>query len=549
MPRSSTSTASKRRRSTVRTLHRQGRKAICYLDVGSWESYRPDAGQFPRSVIGNRYEGFPDERWLDIRRFQLLRRAAASAGSRCAPARASTRSSPTTSPAGKTRPAFRSPRADQLRFNRWIARQVHARGMAVALKNDGGQVEQLVGSFDFAIVEQCFQYEECGLYKPFVEARQGGLRGRVRTRPGRSSAPPPRRSASARSASPTTSSPAPGSRASRLLRLGRLISGRARTRKPAKETRWDSTSTTSHPRSCRRETRTFARLCASLTEEAEAIGWYEQRLAVEADAEAQGDHARRPGGGVQALRDGPRVPPAPQPALAADREGVLFQDGDIVEHGEAAEAGSAEGDGGDDATRSGRRLARNRQPQGGGTMNHLLRQLAPISDAGWELLDDEARERLQRLAGGAPAGRLRRPPRLAALGDQPRPRRGGRLAGRRRRHRRAAPRPAAGRAAGRVHGLAGRAGATTTAAPSTPTSRRSTRPRSGSRSPRTSPSSTAGPRPASPASPRPRRSRRSRSATAPRTTRARSPARSRRCARSASKGPTASRSAPTSTRG
>ena len=33
-------------------------------------------------------------------------------------------------------------------------------------------------------------------------------------------------------------------------------------------------------------TRTFARLCASLTEEAEAIGWYEQRLALETDAEA-----------------------------------------------------------------------------------------------------------------------------------------------------------------------------------------------------------------------------------------------------------------------
>ena len=35
------------------------------------------------------------------------------------------------------------------------------------------------------------------------------------------------------------------------------------------------------------ETRTFARLCASLTEEAEAIGWYEQRLAVEPDSEAR----------------------------------------------------------------------------------------------------------------------------------------------------------------------------------------------------------------------------------------------------------------------
>ena len=35
-------------------------------------------------------------------------------------------------------------------------------------------------------------------------------------------------------------------------------------------------------------TRTFARLCTSLTEEAEAIGWYEQRLAI-AWVLAQGD--------------------------------------------------------------------------------------------------------------------------------------------------------------------------------------------------------------------------------------------------------------------
>jgi hypothetical protein len=35
------------------------------------------------------------------------------------------------------------------------------------------------------------------------------------------------------------------------------------------------------------ETRTFARLCASLTEEADAIGWYEQRMAVEPDREAR----------------------------------------------------------------------------------------------------------------------------------------------------------------------------------------------------------------------------------------------------------------------
>lgn len=35
------------------------------------------------------------------------------------------------------------------------------------------------------------------------------------------------------------------------------------------------------------ETRTFARMIASLTEEAEAIDWYEQRISVEQDAEAR----------------------------------------------------------------------------------------------------------------------------------------------------------------------------------------------------------------------------------------------------------------------
>src|ERR1700712_5249850 len=48
-------------RADVAALHRQGAEVICYLDVGSWEEYRPDAGQFPKSVIGAVYEGFPEE--------------------------------------------------------------------------------------------------------------------------------------------------------------------------------------------------------------------------------------------------------------------------------------------------------------------------------------------------------------------------------------------------------------------------------------------------------------------------------------------------------
>jgi hypothetical protein len=155
-------------KTTVRALHRLGRKVICYLDVGSWENFRPDAGQFPRSAIGNRYEGFPNEKWLDISRFRSFAAPLKRRIAMCA-RKGFDAVEPDNIAGWENKTGFDISAANQLRFNRWIARQVHARGMSVALKNDGGQVKELLGSFDFAIVEQCFQYEECGLYRPFTE--------------------------------------------------------------------------------------------------------------------------------------------------------------------------------------------------------------------------------------------------------------------------------------------------------------------------------------------------------------------------------------------
>ncbi len=155
----------------VRELHRRGRRVICYLDVGSWESYRPDRGEFPRSVIGLPYAGFPNERWLDVGRFHRFERPLKQRFAMCA--RKGFDAVEPDNLAGwepENHTGFRITQADQLRFNRWVARQVHARSMAVALKNDGRQAHRLLGDFDFAIVEQCFQYEECGYYRPFVRA-------------------------------------------------------------------------------------------------------------------------------------------------------------------------------------------------------------------------------------------------------------------------------------------------------------------------------------------------------------------------------------------
>ena len=85
------------------------------------------------------------------------------------------------------------------------------------------------------------------------------------------------------------------------------------------------------------ETRTFARMIASLTEETEAINWYEQRLSVEQDAQAraimhnaQKEEFKHFGMDLEFLL---RRKPEWKVAL----QNILFKEGDIVQHGEAAE--------------------------------------------------------------------------------------------------------------------------------------------------------------------------------------------------------------------
>ena len=62
--------------------------------------------------------------------------------------------------------------ADQLKFNRAVAAAAHRKDLAVGLKNDLDQVAELVGDFDWAINEQCFQYNECQLLSPFIASRK-----------------------------------------------------------------------------------------------------------------------------------------------------------------------------------------------------------------------------------------------------------------------------------------------------------------------------------------------------------------------------------------
>ena len=154
--------------SQVAAIHAAGARAVCYIDAGTWENWRPDAGAFPSSVLGNN-NGWPGEKWLDIRQVSILGPIMTARVALCA--QKGFDGVEFDNVDGYTNPTgFPLTAQDQLNYNEFLANLAHSYGLAVALKNDGGQVKQLLPYFDFAIAESCFDYSECGLYSPFVSA-------------------------------------------------------------------------------------------------------------------------------------------------------------------------------------------------------------------------------------------------------------------------------------------------------------------------------------------------------------------------------------------
>ena len=91
------------------------------------------------------------------------------------------------------------------------------------------------------------------------------------------------------------------------------------------------------------ETRTFARMCANLTEEAEAIGWYEQRMSLEKDPESVAIMEDSMAEEFKHFSMDLEFLLRRKPKWRQIARGTLFQDGDIVANGGAAEAAASAG--------------------------------------------------------------------------------------------------------------------------------------------------------------------------------------------------------------
>jgi hypothetical protein len=175
----------------VDAIHASGRHVIGYITVGDIERFRPDYQQFVDfdracggCMIGNPFSRtFPDEFWANLnnrqgqRDFMLQMIRARMDKVAAAGFDGIETDIMDTYAQGKKYTGWDVSSRTQLNYNIALANMAHADGLSVALKNDGGQISDLLPYFDYAINEQCFQYSECDgggypapAWRAFVEA-------------------------------------------------------------------------------------------------------------------------------------------------------------------------------------------------------------------------------------------------------------------------------------------------------------------------------------------------------------------------------------------
>jgi hypothetical protein len=153
--------------SVVSKLHGMGRKVLCYIDVGTWEKWRPDAKDFPKSVLGHKDGHWAGERWLDIRQTNILEPIMGARFQLCKK-KGFDGVDPDNIDGYQNKTGFPLTAAEQLTYDEWVADEAHSLDLAVDQKNDPAQLKPLDTHFDFAVDEQCFQQGWCDKLVPYT---------------------------------------------------------------------------------------------------------------------------------------------------------------------------------------------------------------------------------------------------------------------------------------------------------------------------------------------------------------------------------------------
>ncbi|OBT62594.1 hypothetical protein VE03_08490 [Pseudogymnoascus sp. 23342-1-I1] len=146
----------------------QGRKVICYFSAGSYEDWRPDAASFKPEDYGNGLEGWEGEYWLNTSspnaRNIMLTRLDQAAKKGCDGV------DPDNIDGYENASGLDLTMDTAVDFVTFLADATHARNMSFGLKNGAKIVNRVLDLIQWNVVEECVQYDECGDYKPVIDA-------------------------------------------------------------------------------------------------------------------------------------------------------------------------------------------------------------------------------------------------------------------------------------------------------------------------------------------------------------------------------------------
>jgi hypothetical protein len=156
--------------SVVSQLHQAGKKVICYVSVGSWEDWRPDASAFPAAVLGKDYPGWPGEKFVDIRA-QALRDIMAKRLDVCK-SKGFDAVEPDNMDVFSDDSGFPLTQADGVDYAKWLATECHARGMGIVQKNASEITASIQSVYDGALTEDCYHDNWCADMQPYIDANK-----------------------------------------------------------------------------------------------------------------------------------------------------------------------------------------------------------------------------------------------------------------------------------------------------------------------------------------------------------------------------------------
>ncbi|OAK97826.1 hypothetical protein IQ06DRAFT_37681 [Phaeosphaeriaceae sp. SRC1lsM3a] len=153
---------------TIVKLHSLGKKVLCYFSAGSYENWRPDAGDFGATDLGKNLDDWPGEKWVKLGSQNV--RGIMKKRIEMAKEKGCDGVDPDNVDGYENDNGLGLTTNDSVKFMQYLSETARPLNLSLGLKNGKAIISAVLPLVDFSVNEQCAQYGECSDFQPFVEA-------------------------------------------------------------------------------------------------------------------------------------------------------------------------------------------------------------------------------------------------------------------------------------------------------------------------------------------------------------------------------------------